>query len=61
MTAAKRKHLECVVKGVMARYLYMHRGGQSANQDPLAAPEAFRTWLDAHYGAHLESSNWDRD
>lgn len=61
MTAAKREKLEYVVKGVMARYRYMHQGGQSANDDPLASPEGFRAWLDAHYGVRLESSNWDRD
>lgn len=61
MTAAKREKLEYVVKGVMARYRYMHQGGQSANQDPLASPEGFRAWLDAHYGVRLESSNWERD
>lgn len=61
MTAAKREKLEYVVKGVMARYRYMHQGGQSANDDPLATPEGFRAWMDAHYGVRLESSNWDRD
>lgn len=48
MTAAKREKLEYVVKGVMTRYRYMHQGGQSANDDPLASPEGFRAWLDAH-------------
>jgi hypothetical protein len=61
MTAAKREKLEYVVKGVMARYRYMHQGGQSANPDPLASPEGFRAWIDAHYGVRLESSNWERD
>lgn len=61
MTAAKREKLEYVVRGVMTRYRYMHQGGQSANSDPLEAPEAFRAWLDAHYGVRLESANWDRD
>lgn len=61
MTAVKREKLEYVVKGVMARYRYMHQGGQSANDDPLASPEGFRAWLDAHYGVRLESSNWERD
>lgn len=61
MTAAKREKLEYVVKGVMTRYRYMHQGGQSANEDPLASPEAFRAWLDAHYGVRLESTNWERD
>lgn len=61
MTAVKREKLEYVVKGVMARYRYMHQGGQSANEDPLASPEGFRAWLDAHYGVRLESSNWERD
>lgn len=61
MTSAKREKLEYVVKGVMARYRYMHQGGQSANDDPLASPEGFRAWLDAHYGVRLESSNWERD
>lgn len=61
MTAVKREKLEYVVKGVMARYRYMHQGGQSANEDPLASPEGFRSWMDAHYGIVLESRNWERD
>lgn len=61
MTAAKREKLEYVVKGVMARYRYMHQGGQSANEDPLASPEGFRAWLNAHYGVKLESVRWDRE
>lgn len=61
MTAAKREKLEYVVKGVMARYRYMHQGGQSANADPLESPEGFRAWLNAHYGIKLESANWERD
>lgn len=61
MTAAKRDKLEYVVKGVMTRYRYMHQGGQSANADPLEAPEGFRAWLYAHYDVKLESANWDRD
>lgn len=61
MTAAKREKLEYVVKGVMTRYRYMHQGGQSANDDPLASPEGFRVWMDAHYGVRLESANWERD
>lgn len=61
MTAAKRDKLEYVVKGVMARYRYMHQGGQSANADPLAAPEAFRGWLEAHYGVSLSSVSWARE
>lgn len=61
MTVAKREKLEYVVKGVMARYRYMHQGGQSANEDPLAAPEGFRAWLEAHYGVRLESVRWDRE
>lgn len=61
MTAAKREKLEWVVKGVMRRYRYMHQGGQSANPDPLAKPEAFRAWLLDVYGARLESTNWERD
>lgn len=61
MTAAKREKLEYVVKGVMARYRYMHQGGQSANEDPLASPEGFRAWMDAHYGVALDSRNWERD
>lgn len=61
MTAAKRKKLEYVVKGVMRRYRYMHQGGQSANEDPLIKPEGFRSWLMAEYGVRLESFNWDRD
>lgn len=61
MTAAKREKLEYVVKGVMARYRYMHQGGQSANNDPLASPERFRAWLLAQYDVRLESSAWTRD
>ncbi|WP_313739973.1 hypothetical protein [Pseudomonas sp.] len=61
MTAAKREKLEYLVKGVMARYRYMHQGGQSANADPLAAPEAFRAWLDVHYGIRLASASWERE
>ncbi|WP_019097741.1 hypothetical protein [Pseudomonas putida] len=61
MTAAKREKLEYVVKGVMARYRYMHQGGQSANDDPLASPEGFRAWLVAHYDVRLESTAWARD
>lgn len=61
MTAAKREKLEYVVKGVMARYRYMHQGGQSANPDPLESPEGFRAWLVAHYDVKLESTNWERD
>jgi len=61
MTAAKRDKLEYVVRGVMARYRYMHQGGQSANDDPLESPEGFRAWLNAHYGVRLDSANWERD
>ncbi|MCX2694305.1 hypothetical protein OO256_25490 [Pseudomonas sp. DCB_CB] len=61
MTAAKREKLEYVVKGVMARYRYMHQGGQSANPDPLESPEGFRAWMVAHYDVKLESTNWERD
>lgn len=61
MTAAKREKLEWVVKGVVRRYRYMHQGGQSANADPLAKPEAFRAWLWAQYGVRLESCAWARD
>ncbi|MNJ49919.1 hypothetical protein D3C77_451760 [compost metagenome] len=61
MTAAKRDKLEYVVKGVMARYRYMHQGGQSANDDPLESPEGFRAWMVAHYDVALESRNWERD
>lgn len=61
MTAAKREKLEWVVKGVMLRYRYMHQGGQSANADPLAKPEAFRAWLWEEYGVRLESCAWARD
>lgn len=61
MTAGKREKLEYVVRGVMRRYRYMHQGGQSANDDPLIKPEAFRSWLMAEFGIRLESCNWDRD
>ncbi|WP_116828835.1 hypothetical protein [Pseudomonas syringae] len=61
MTAGKREKLEYVVKGVMRRYRYMHQGGQSANDDPLIKPEAFRSWLMGEFGVRLESCNWDRD
>lgn len=61
MTAAKRDKLEYVVKGVMARYRYMHQGGQSANDDPLESPEGFRAWMVAHYDVKLESVRWERE
>jgi hypothetical protein len=61
MTAAKREKLEYVVKGVLARYRYMHQGGQSANEDPLANAEKFRAWLWAEMGCRLESCAWTRD
>jgi len=61
MTAAKREKLEYVVKGVMSRYRYMHQGGQSANEDPLANAEKFRAWLWQVHGVRLESCNWERD
>ncbi|WP_122663522.1 hypothetical protein [Pseudomonas viridiflava] len=61
MTAAKREKLEFVVKGVMRRYQYMHQGGQSANDDPLASAEKFRSWLWAEYGCRIESCAWARD
>lgn len=61
MTATKREKLEFVVKGVMRRYQYMHQGGQSANDDPLASAEKFRSWLWAEYGCRIESCAWARD
>ena len=61
MTGIKRAKLEHVVKGVMARYRYMHQGGQSSNADPLAAPEAFRRWLSVHYGLDLSAVRWERE
>lgn len=61
MTAGKREKLEYVVKGVMRRYRYMHQGGQSANEDPLANAEKFRAWLWAEHGVRLESCAWARD
>jgi len=61
MTASKREKLEYVVKGVMRRYRHMHQGGQSANDDPLIKPEAFRSWLMGEFGCRIESCNWDRD
>lgn len=61
MTSAKREKLEYVVKGVMRRYRYMHQGGQSANEDPLVKPEAFRSWLMGEFGVRLESCAWTRD
>ena len=39
----------------------MHQGGQSSNPDPLAKPEAFRSWMDAEYGVNLSSVAWGRD
>lgn len=60
-TAAKREKLEYVVKGVMRRYRYMHQGGQSANEDPLANAEKFRAWMWQVYGVRLESCAWARD
>ncbi|KAA8559868.1 hypothetical protein FX985_06251 [Pseudomonas extremaustralis] len=61
MTATKREKLEYVVKGVMRRYRYMHQGGQSANEDPLASAEKFRGWLWNEFGVRLESCAWARD
>lgn len=61
MTAAKREKLEYVVKGVMRRYRYMHQGGQSSNEDPLANAEKFRAWMWQVYEVRLESFNWERD
>lgn len=61
MTAAKRKKLEFVVKGVMRRYQHMHQGGQSSNEDPFASPEKFRAWMWQFYGVRLESCAWARD
>jgi hypothetical protein len=61
MTAAKREKLEYVVKGVMRRYQFMHQGGQSANEDPLASPEKFRAWLWAEFCVRLESVRWERE
>ncbi|WP_213881686.1 hypothetical protein [Pseudomonas sp. dw_358] len=61
MTAAKRDKLEYVVKGVMRRYRYMHQGGQSANQDPLASPERFRAWLLNEFDVRLASVRWARE
>ncbi|MBC3948336.1 hypothetical protein [Pseudomonas folii] len=61
MTAAKREKLDYVVKGVMRRYRYMHQGGQSANDDPLIKPEAFRSWLMGEFGVRIESCAWARD
>lgn len=61
MSAAKREKLEYVVRGVMRRYRYMHQGGQSANEDPLANAEKFGGWLWAEFGCRLESCAWARD
>jgi hypothetical protein len=61
MTAAKREKIESVVKGVMRRYRYMHQGGQSSNEDPLANAEKFRAWMWQVYGVRLESCAWARD
>lgn len=61
MTAAKREKLEYVVKGIMRRYRYMHQGGQSSNEDPLANAEKFRAWMWQVYGVRLESCAWARD
>lgn len=61
MTASKRERAEYVAKGVFRRYRYMHQGGQSSNPDPLAKPEAFRSWMDAEYGVNLSSVAWGRD
>lgn len=61
MTAVKREKLGYVVKGVMRRYRYMHQGGQSANEDPLANAEKFRAWLWAEFGVRLESVRWARE
>lgn len=61
MTAAKREKLEYVVKGVLSRYRFMHQGGQSANDDPLASAEKFRAWLWTKFGCRLESCAWARE
>lgn len=61
MTEAKRERARYVAQGVAFRYRYMHQGGQSANEDPLGKPEAFRAWLYGEYGVRLESTNWARD
>ncbi len=61
MTSAKREKLAYVVKGVMRRYRYMHQGGQSANEDPLANAEKFRAWIWQMYEVRLESCAWARD
>jgi len=61
MTAAKREKLGYVVKGVMRRYRYMHQGGQSSNEDPLANAEKFRAWMWQVYEVRLESCAWSRD
>lgn len=61
MTASKRERAEYVANGVLYRYRRQHQGGQSACADPLAAPEAFRAWLDDEYGVRLASENWTRD
>jgi len=61
MTAAKREKLEYVVKGVMRRYRYIHQGGQSSNEDPMANAEKFRAWMWQVYGVRLESCAWSRE
>lgn len=61
MTEAKRERARYVARGVAFRYRYMHQGGQSANEDPLGKPEAFRAWLYGEYGVRIESTNWARE
>lgn len=61
MTAVKREKLEFVVKGVMRRYRYMHQGGQSSNENPLASAEKFRAWMWQVYEVCLESCAWSRE
>ncbi|WP_137887188.1 hypothetical protein [Pseudomonas sp. 2FE] len=58
MTRAKWQKAEYVAKGVLYRYRRMHQGGQSACEDPLASPEAFRAALLETDDLKLSSEQW---
>lgn len=47
-----------MAKGVLYRYHRMHQGGQSACEDPLASPEAFRAALLETYDLKFSSEQW---
>lgn len=55
LVAGKRERFKFVLTGLMRRYRFMHKGGQSANGDPFAKPKTFRSWLRGEYGVRMES------